>query len=166
MAALISIPILTLVIILQSAVLSQIMLLQASADLMLVVVVSWMMQDRVKSIWPWAIVGGLWVGFVSELPMWVPMAGYLFIAWIGMALKRRVWRAPILALFTTIVLGTVLLQGITFISLRISGVAIDPLEAFNLVLLPGLLLNLLLALPIQGVTSELASWFYPEEIDT
>jgi len=163
MPTLIGIPILTLAVILQSAILSQITLLKAPADLVFVVAASWIIHERVKAVWQWAVIAGILVGFVSELPMWGTLIGYLALAAIGTALKRRVWRAPLLALFTAIFIGTLLMQGLTFVWLRILGIVIDPLQAFNLILLPSLLLNLLIALPVQGLINEVAAWFYPEE---
>jgi len=165
MPALIGIPILALAVIIQSSILSQITLLQASADLVLVVVVSWIIHERVKAVWEWAVIAGILVGFISELPMLSYLIGYLAVAAIGIALKRRVWRAPLLALFTAVFIGTLTMQVLIFILLRLSGTVIDPLQAFNLVILPSLLLNLLLALPVQGLINEVAAWFYPEEID-
>ncbi len=68
MPVLIGIPILALAVILQSAILSHITLLSASADLVLVVVASWMMQERVKVVWEWGVIAAILVGFVSEFP--------------------------------------------------------------------------------------------------
>lgn len=165
MANLISIPILTFAIMLQSAVFSKITLLQAPADLVLVTTISWMIQERIKVVWPWALVAGLLVGFVSEIPIWVIVLGYLVIAAITSALKRRVWRAPILALFTAVFAGTLISQVLTYLLLRALGTALDLFQVFNLIVLPSLLLNLLISLPIQGVIREVALWFYPEEIE-
>jgi len=165
MATLISIPILAFAIMLQSAVFSKITLLQASADLVLVTTISWMIQERVRVVWQWAIVAGVLVGFVSEISMWVTVLGYLAIAAITSALKRRVWRAPVLALFTAVFAGTLVLQVLTYLLLRVLGTALDLLQVFNLIVLPSLLLNLLIALPVQGVVREVAIWFYPEEIE-
>ena len=165
MPVLIGIPILVFAVILQSAILSQITLLLASADLVLVVVVSWIIHDRVKAVWEWALMAGILVGFISEVPMWAMVLGYLAIAAIGIMLKRRVWRAPLLALFTAVFIGTWVMQGLTFILLRVLGTAIDPLQTFNLIMLPSLLLNLLLAIPVQGLINEVVAWFYPDEME-
>lgn len=163
MPVLIGIPILTLALILQSAILSQITLLQASADLVLVVVASWIIQERVKAVWEWAVIAAILVGFVSELPWWGYLIGYLALAGIGSVLKRSVWRAPLLALFTMVFVGTLVMQGLIFVLLRVLGTAIDPLQAFNLIILPSVLMNLLLAIPVNGLIREVAAWFYPEE---
>lgn len=165
MPTLIGIPILTLAVMLQSAILSRITLLQASADLVLVVVASWIIQERVKAVWEWAVMAAILVGFVSQVPWWGYLIGYVGLAGLGVALKRRVWRAPLLALFTIVFLGSLGMQILIYAILRIQGTVIDPFQAFNLVILPGVLLNLLLALPINGLMREVAAWFYPEALE-
>lgn len=165
MPTLIGIPILTLALIFQSAVLTRMTLLQASGDLVLVVVVSWIMQERVKAVWQWAVIAAILLGFVSQVPWWGYLIGYLLIAGMGVLLKRRVWRAPLLSLFTLIIFGTLVLQGVSYVILRVQGTVIDPLQAFNLVILPGILLNLLLAVAVNGLIREVAGWFYPEDIE-
>lgn len=165
MPVLIGIPILALAVILQSAILSHITLLSASADLVLVVVASWMMQERVKAVWEWGVIAAILVGFVSEFPTWGYLIGYGIVVGIGILLKRRVWRAPLLALFTMIFTGTLVMQILVFGILRFLGTVIDPLQAFNQIILPSVLLNLLLAIPVNGLMREVAAWFYPDEIE-
>jgi hypothetical protein len=163
MPVLIGLPILALAVMFQSAILSQLTLLQASADLVMVVVASWIMQERVKAVWAWAVMAAVLVGFVSEFPTWGYLIGYVILVGVGLALKRRVWRAPLLALFVLVVIGTLEMQGLIFVVLRVFGTALDPLQAFNRVILPGVLLNLLVALPVNGLMREVAGWFYPDE---
>jgi hypothetical protein len=50
-------------------------------------------------------------------------------------------------------------------SLRLSGSPIPVVEALNLVTLPSILLNLLFAVLIYALASELAGWLYREEIE-
>lgn len=165
MAILLALPVLSLAVIMQSAILSQILLLQGTADLVLVVVVSWIMQARVKAAWQWAVIGGLMVGFVSQLPFWLPVGAYLAITAMGTAFKRRVWQVPLLALLATTLLGTLLFHALTFVVLRLQGTPLALGEAFNQITLPSTLLNLLLALPVQAVTAEISRWVYPVEED-
>jgi len=54
MRNLIAFPLLVLAIILQSSVISQIKLISGYADLMLIVLAAWALQDRVTSAWHWA----------------------------------------------------------------------------------------------------------------
>jgi hypothetical protein len=39
------------------------------------------------------------------------------------------------------------------------------MQALNIVTLPSILMNLLFAIPVYALVSELADWLYPEEIE-
>ena len=65
---LIAFPLLALVVIVQSTVISQMTLLAGYADLMLVVLAAWALKADATSAWLWAILGGVMVSFVSGMP--------------------------------------------------------------------------------------------------
>jgi hypothetical protein len=54
---------------------------------------------------------------------------------------------------------------VSLIARTISGVIIPMTSAMNLILLPGLLLNLILAIPVFSIVHDLAGWLYPEELE-
>ena len=154
-----------LALMLQTAVISRINLLYGSADLILVILAAWALQERVTTSWQWALVGGGLVAFVSGLPWFVPLAGYLLIVGVARLMQRRVWQAPLLAMFTVCLTGTLMFHILSIFSLRVLG---DPLpvgDSLNLVTLPSVLLNLLLAIPVYVGMSDLASWLYPAEVE-
>ena len=62
MRNLIAAPVIVLVVILQSAVISRITLLSGYADLALVMLAAWALQEDVESAWHWAVATGLLVG--------------------------------------------------------------------------------------------------------
>ena len=165
MATLIALPILGLAVLIQVTILSRVTLLHGPADLVLITLVSWVLQDRVESIWPWVIFAGFLIGYASALPTWLVPIAYVLVTVVVLFLKRRVWQVPILALFTAIFFGTVIVYGLSFGYLTASGVPLNFQEAFNLFFLPSLLLNLLLAIPIYGLMSEIAKFVYPVEIE-
>ena len=80
MRNLVAFPILALAVILQSAVVSRASLLGGFADLPMVVVIAWALQDNVNTGWHWAIVAGVMTAFVSGLPWIVPILGFLAAA--------------------------------------------------------------------------------------
>ena len=63
----ISIPILGSLLILQTVILSRITLLHGSADLIMLAVISWALQKRVKTAWFWAIIEQLAIEMDPEL---------------------------------------------------------------------------------------------------
>ncbi len=162
MQILLSIPIMAMAVILQSSLLSRLTLLNGSADLVLLVVAAWSVQDYVEDEWVVAVVAGLLFGFVSAIPIWVPILAYLAVAGLAHFIKRRIWQIPLLALISVIAVGTIISHLLTYLALVISGSPIAFGEAVNLIMLPGVLLNLLLAIPVRGVIGEVTGWIYPQ----
>jgi len=164
MSVWISIPILSILLILQSVIVSRITLLHGSADLIMLAVISWALQKQVKNAWFWAIIGGLLVGVVSALPFFIPVLGFLLIVTIAVLLKQRVWQVPIFAMLLTTFIGTLLFHFISVITLTVSGVPMEIIDVLFLITLPSLLLNLLLAAPIYFLFGDLAKWLHPGEL--
>ena len=161
MRNLIAIPVILLSVILQSSVVSRLTLLSGFGDLPLVMLAAWALQDEVDSAWHWSVATGVLVGFVSGVNWLVFVSGYVAVVALAKAFRMRVWQAPLLAMFSVTFLGTILINILSLAVLRLSGVAIPIQDAFGLLTLPGVLLNLLLALPVYAVMRDLAHWAYP-----
>jgi rod shape-determining protein MreD len=161
MRNLIAIPVLFLAVILQSAVISRIYLLSGVADLPMVMLAAWTLQDNVDSSWHWAAAFGILVGFISALPWYVPVFSYVFVVALARMFQRRVWHAPLLAMFSVTFLGTVFLNMLSYLVMRIGGVEMPFEDVLGLLVLPGVLLNMLLAIPIYTIMRDLSRWVYP-----
>ena len=161
MRNLIAIPILFLAVILQSAVISRIYLLSGVADLPLVMLAAWALQEQVDSSWHWAVAFGILVGFVSALPWYVPVISYVVVVALAQMLQKRVWQAPLLAMFSVTFLGTVILNILTYLVMRIGGTNMPFEDVLGLLVLPGVLLNMLLAIPVYTIMRDLSRWVYP-----
>ena len=165
MTVLISVPVLGLLAILQSSLISRLPLLQGTPDLIMLTLIAWSLQKRVQTAWQWSIIGGLVVSLFSAVPFGVYLINYGLTTGLTLMLRRRVWQVPVLAMFLVSFLGTLITQGITLLVLRLTGSSIQLLDALNLITLPSILMNLLFAVPIYAGISELAGWLYPEEIE-
>ena len=165
MAIFIAIPILAVLLILQSAVLSQFPLLNGTADLVLLAVIAWALQKRVQTAWQWGIIGGLLIGIVSALPFWASLGIYLMAVAVSLALRQRVWQAPILAMFIATFTITLLAHMLTVIALRLTGTALPLTQTINLISLPTIILNLVFAIPIFYILADVAKWLYPEKLE-
>jgi hypothetical protein len=165
MAVLIAFPIFAGLVILQGGVISAMPLLRGTADLILLTTVAWALQERVRAIWQWSLIGSLMVSMVSALPFGVLVAAYLLTTFLAVILRRRVWKVPVLAMLATTFIGTLVVQGASWLARWLSGTLIPLVQVFNLITLPSLLLNLLLAVPVYVVVRDLANWLYPEEIE-
>jgi rod shape-determining protein MreD len=165
MAVFIAFPLLIGLMVLQSAVISRVPLLHGTPDVLLLAILGWALQRRVQTAWHWSVIGGLIYTLVSALPVGVALAGYAAATGLTLALRRRVWHLPILAMFIVTFLGTLIFQALALISLRVVGNPIPITQAINLIILPGLLLNMLLAAPAYALLRDLAGWLYPDVLE-
>jgi len=161
MRNLIAAPVIVLVVILQSAVISRITLLSGYADLALVMLAAWALQEDVESAWHWAVATGLLVGFVSGILWIVPVISYLVVVALANILQGRMWQAPLLAMFSITFLGTIVSNLLSLVVLRFLGVPLVIGDTLGLLVLPSVLLNMLIAIPAYAVMRDLARWTYP-----
>jgi len=165
LSVLIAVPILGALLILQTVIISRFPLLHGTADLVLLAIIAWALQKRVQTAWHWAVIGGLMASYVSAIPFFIPLVAYIVATGTALVLRQRVWQLPILAMMITTLVGTIVLHGLSIAALRISGVLISILQGLNIITLPSLILNLLLAIPMYAIFSELAKYVYPQELE-
>lgn len=165
LAAIIAIPILGGLMILQTGIVSRLPLLQGTPDLVMLAIIVWALQKRVQTAWHWCIIGGLIYSLASALPVGVPLLCYALVTWLAQIFKQRIWQVPILAMYLMVLLGTLIIHAISYTSLVLAGDPLRLVDAFNLVTLPSLLLNLLFALPVYAIITDLSRWVYPEELE-
>jgi hypothetical protein len=165
MPVLVGIPVLLLAVILQSTAFSRMPMLYGVPDLVMLVFLAWFLDEHVKHGWEWVVMAGIMVSFVSALPFFLPFWGYLVIAVICNWLKNRIWQTPIMALLASTLIGTVLMQLASIFALQITGTLIPMQESLRLVVLPSILWNLILAIPVYSVIKELIYLVYPDEVE-
>lgn len=165
MAIFLAIPILGLMVILQSAIFSQIHLLNGTLDLVLLALIAWSVQERVTTTWHWSIIAGLLASFATALPAPAVVLAYVSAAAIARFMQRIFWQRPLLAMVTATFLATLATQAITMATLIIGGTSLPLLETFYLITVPSALLNLLLAVPFYALINDIAEWLYPETIE-
>lgn len=164
MRNIIAFPLLVLAVILQSSIVSQIKLLYGYADLILIMLAAWALQERVRSAWHWAVLACILLGFVSKMPWPVMAVGYLAVVFTAQVLQRRVWQAPLLAMFSVTLIGTIFMHVLSFVVLSLSGTPFSFASVAGSITLPSLLLNIFFSIPIYALMRDLARWVYPSEV--
>jgi rod shape-determining protein MreD len=165
MRNLIAFPILILAVILQSAIVSRVSLLGGFADLPLLIVIAWALQENVTTGWHWAVAAALLMAFVSGIPWLVPMLVFLLAVLVAQALQKRIWQAPLLAMFGVTFFATLIEHLISFVILSVTRTPLPIADTFSLVTLPSVLLNILLAVPVFWFMRDLSRWVFPGEED-
>jgi hypothetical protein len=107
----------------------------------------------------------LFASLYSALPFGAYIVAYLICVGIALLLKRRIWKMPFLAMLAATFTGTLVVQVISLAARFVTGVTLPVLEVLNLILLPSLLLNLILAIPIFSIMHDISGWMYPEELE-
>ena len=161
---LVAIPVLGLAVMLQTSIVGRINLLNGEADLVLLILAAWGLQERVRGAWVWGAAAGLLVGFISGVPWYVYLVSYLAVIGMARILAHRVWQAPLLAMFTVTLIGTLVLLMLSYLERSLFEVSLSFNLAFLQIILPSILLNLLLAIPVHALIRDLASRVYPAEV--
>jgi rod shape-determining protein MreD len=152
-------------IILQLTIISRITIIDGNGDLILVIICAWASQENVRHAWLWGVVGGLLVGMISAAPWYVYVFVYLSITVTSRILVRRIWQAPLLALFLVIFLGSIMSTSIIFIfRLLFDNLSLSIGNAFFEIILPSTLINMLLIIFIKPVIGHISKWAALEEI--
>ena len=151
-------------VMLQTVVVSRLPLLNGTADLVLLVLIAWAIQEKVTTTWQWTLIGGILVSLVSAMPFFSPLAAYIGAVGFTRLMQRRIWQTPILAMFVATVFGTLFQHILYIVVLMINGTALPIRESLTLVTLPSILLNLILSIPVYALVSDIAGWVYPAEV--
>jgi len=151
-----------LALIFQSSVFANLRLLQGSSDLVLLTLIAWLLNPRLPYPGLWMLLAGLMVGWVSAMPWWAAILAYGAAGGLTLALRQRLWRTSLLLYLFLVVVGTLIVYGTTWLALFVLGTLGSWQEAFTQIILPGALINLLLALPVHSLVTEVTAWTLPE----
>ncbi len=164
MAYLIGLPLLLLLAIVQSAVLSHLLLLDGRPDLVLLAVVAWALTGRWREAMGWGLVGGLMLDLLSGAPFGASSIALVLVAFLVSLTEGRFWEAHLLMPLGAMLVATAAFYAISIAALFLTGQLPDLLASLTRVVLPGLFLNLLLAIPAAQLAQALCSVLFPPEV--
>ena len=158
-----SLPIMLIFSVIQTVAVSRIKLMGGSADIVLLTIVSWGVSEEDNSVFYWALVGGIFISFISAMPTAAVITSYLFIAGITRVFQKVLWQAPILAILLSAFVGTIAKFIIDIIALQFMGIELTLSTSIKMTLAPNLILNLFILFPIFLIISDLARRISPKE---
>lgn len=164
MSTLISIPLLVLLAISQSAIVNDLTLLDGRPDLILLVVVAWGIIGRYRESMIWGLIGGLALDLLSGLPTGVTAFNLILIAFLVSFSEGRFWESHILMPLGVMLAASALFYVLSILTLWVLGHQIEFEYALIRVALPGTFLNLLLTLPATQIISALNRLLHPPEV--
>jgi len=160
---LVSLPIMLILSVLQTVAVSRVNLMSGSADIILLAIVSWGVTEENRSIFIWALVGGIFISFISAMPVAAVISAYLIVAGITRVINKSLWQSPILVILLSSFIGTVSKFIIDIIALEFMGIKLTLPTSIKVMLVPNLILNLFLLFPIYLIMSDLAKWIAQKE---
>lgn len=164
MSILLSIPILIVLLILQTVVVSHIPLLHGTADLLLIWLAAWAYLGKSRHAWIWAGIASIFVAYVSAINFMVPFISYFSVVFMAKFFQQRIWQSPIMAMLIITFSGSLVQNIASYLILSISGTNLPFNVSLVQVMIPSIFLNLFLALPVYAIAKDLYQWTYPGEV--
>ena len=162
-SVIVSLPIMLILSVIQSVVVSRVNIMNGSADIILLAIVSLGVTEENRNIFIWALVGGIFISFISAMPAAAVITAYLVVAGITWIVHKSIWQSPILAILLSSFIGTVAKFIIDIIALQFIGINIDFSATIKMTLAPNLILNLFILFPIYSLMNDLAKWVARKE---
>lgn len=147
----ISIPVLALVVALQSSLLPDYRLLSGQPSLMLLVVLSWAVHADWDEAIFWAFAGGIMQDLLAPVPTGTSVIAPLLMIYALKTLQFSMFSLSLLLLVGFALIGTVVHHIILIVALAITGYPVDVLTMIPNFTLPTLLFNLVGVLPVYVV---------------
>lgn len=151
------------IIILQSVVISNLHLRYGSANIMMLVILAWAIQEKAQKKWAVGLFGAILYSLISATSVYVTILTYLIIITITRFIINKLWRMPIFIMILMSIIGTFLEHFLSLFSLQFSGTYLPIQESISLVTLPSVLLNLIISIPVYAIITDITRLAYPDE---
>ncbi len=159
----IGIPILAAAGFIQVSFFGKIRLLGGTADLIMLCMIAWSINERTRYSWILVFAGGLMMSYLSAMPMNGYLWMYLLIWGIIHFIKLRVWQMPLILMLFVTILGTLIISGGTLALLFLQNASVNYMDAIRRIIVPSLVMNLLIAIPIYAFLNDVVNTIYINE---
>lgn len=151
MGSTLSLPILLLAVVLQTTLVPQVRLWDGGPDLIFLCVLAWSVHAPLEEGVTWALVGGIMQDLMSVAPVGMSSFGLIIVVFTVNNLARRVHGVGVILLLGLTLAGTFFQQMLVWIWLAIWGFRMDLLDDFGFVIVPTIIYNAALILPVYVV---------------
>jgi rod shape-determining protein MreD len=165
MAYAIGLPLMALLAILQSAVVSHLRLADGQADLVLVAIVAWALTGRSQEAMVLGLVGGLFLDLLSALPLGSTALALVLIAYVVSLTEGRLWGAHLLTPLGVVFAASLFYSAFLLLASALVGARVDLPSVASRVVLPETFLNVLIAVPAAQLASALQRVLFPPEVE-
>jgi rod shape-determining protein MreD len=160
----VGIPLLAILAMTQSVILSEITLLDGRPDLVMLVVLAWALAGEPSEAMALGLVGGWFLDLTSSLPFGTHAMILILIPYLVSFTEGRMWGENLL-LAPAVALGaSLILHGWGLGALALMGRDLDLPFALSRVVLPSTVLNMVLAIPISQLAASFRRTVHPPEV--
>lgn len=163
MTVLAVIPVLIILLVLQTTIAKELTLLDGTVDLVLVWLAAWGLSTRDRSGYILAVVSGALVAYITALPWYIYLSVYIAVIILAKFVFNKLWESPLLAMFAITMVSSILLYTLTYAGLRLNGVSYPFDITLNRVIIPSVFLNLFLAMPVYAIVKDFSGWLNRSE---
>ena len=103
------------------------------------------------------------MSYVSAMPMNGYLWMYLTIWFIIRFIKMRVWQMPLMLMLFVTILSTLIISVGTLALLFLQNASVNYPDAFRQIIIPSLVMNLLLSIPIYAFLNDVINTIYMNE---
>lgn len=103
------------------------------------------------------------MSYVSAMPMNGYLWMYLIIWFIIRFIKMRVWQMPLMLMLFVTILSSLLISVGTLALLFLQNASVNYIDAFRQIIIPSLVMNLLLSIPVYAFLNDVINTIYLNE---
>ena len=164
MTYVIGIPVIALLAVLQTSLVSHLRLLEGRPDLVLLAVVAWALTGKGREAMILGFAGGLFLDAFSAVPLGVSSAALVLVAVITSYSEGQFWGINPIMQLAAVLVGSVVYYAVILFALVAIGQPVDFQQALGQIVLPSLFLNLILALPAVQIGESLHGVLHPARV--
>jgi rod shape-determining protein MreD len=164
MTYVIGIPAIALLAILQTSLVSHLILLEGRPDLVLIAVIAWALTGKGKEAMILGFAGGLFLDAFSTVPLGVSSVALVIVAATASYSEGQFWGINPIMQLAAVLVGSLVYYATIILALVAIGQPIDLQYALGQIVLPSLFMNLILALPAVQITESLHGVLHPARV--
>lgn len=165
MIAILGIPLVVLLVIIQTTVVSRLNISYGMMDIVLVSLIAVGIHPRSKHIIYWFLLAGFLLAIISPIRLMYPLVPYALTGFLVEYLRKRIWRIPLILMAILTFLGSLISQFTAYLTIYFTQTALPLMDSILQVSLPSITLNILIGLPIYLVIKDWGDTLSPQEVE-
>jgi rod shape-determining protein MreD len=161
MITILGFPVIALLVIIQSSIISRLNISFGQADLVILAIIAWALNEKKNAIYWWALFAGILQCIISAVPFYLYVFGYLTITVGAVFIRKKLWNVPVITMILMSFIGTIVILGLSFMVISLTVTPLPLRESIINIIIPSAAMNMVLGIPVFIVMKDLASMVYP-----